>query len=603
MHPTSWRKTTQPLLPARAQETAPAPDGCYNLYPTHALGAGQIEGGFEALAQRLAGAGQVTIEGMPGVLWDDFREQLDAALGTQGVRAHWVDVATAIKPPAAIDALLAPFLGGDDPVFGTRFTGDLADFFDVDALRMLRPDPHAALTILYGYGAALGGWPGALVYVDVPKNEIQFRQRAGSVTCLGTAQPLAPKVAYKRSYFVDWVAASRHKRALHTRIDWFVDGQRLDTITFAHGEALRGGLARLAQSFFRVRPWFEPGPWGGQWLRRHMPQLAQDVPNYAWSFELITPENGLLFTSDGWLLEVAFDFLMQRNPFDITGVSASVFGDEFPIRFDFLDTFAGGNLSVQCHPRPAYIRQHFGEVYTQDETYYILEAGPDARCFLGFQAEIDPAVFRAALEESFAHAAPVEIERFVQAHPAHKHDLFLIPNGTIHCSGTETLVLEISATPYIFTFKMYDWMRLDLDGQPRPLNLDRAFENLYFDRQGARVSAEFIAQPQVIESGPGWELIHQPTHRDHFYDVHRYRFSSSVAATTGDSCHVLSLVEGRTVLLETANGARQRFHYAETFVVPAAAGAYRLISEDGSELHVVKAFIKPRTAWVEGVVA
>ena len=146
------------------------------------------------------------------------------------------------------------------------------------------------------------------------------------------------------------MAASRHKRALYARIDWFVDSQRLDTITFACGEALREGLARLAHSFFRVRPWFEPGPWGGQWLRRHMPQLAQEVPNYAWSFELITPENGLLFISDGWLLEVAFDFLMQRNPFDITGASASVFGDEFPIRFDFLDTFAGGNLSVQCHP-------------------------------------------------------------------------------------------------------------------------------------------------------------------------------------------------------------------------------------------------------------
>jgi hypothetical protein len=65
----------------------------------------------------------------------------------------------------------------------------------------------------------------------------------------------------------------------------------------------------------------------------------------------------------------------------------------------------------------------------------------------------------------------------------------------------------------------------------------------------------------------------------------------------------LSLVAGKSVLLETASGARQRFHYAETFVVPAAAGSYRLTSEDGSELHVVKAFIKPRAAWVEGVVA
>ena len=150
---------------------------------------------------------------------------------------------------------------------------------------------------------------------------------------------------------------------------------------------------------------------------------------------------------------------------------------------------------------------------------------------------------------------------------------------------------------------MYDWMRLDLDGKPRPLNIDRAFENLYFDRKGSRVPAEFISKPYVLERGIGWELIHQPTHRNHFYDVHRFKFSGSVEVATNDSCHVLSLVEGRSVLLETVTGARQRFHYAETFVVPAAAGSYRLTSEDGAEIQVVKAFIKPRAQWVEDVVA
>ena len=602
--PTPWRKTTQHLMPARAADAnRDAPPSGYHIYPAHDLGDGAIEGGFPALAQRLAGAGRIIIDGYPGVLWADFQERLDAALRALGVHAHWIDVAAAMKPSTAIDALLEPFLGGDDPIFGTRFAGSLADFFDPDALRTLAPDPDASLNILYGCGAALAGWTGALVYVDVPKNEIQFRQRAGSVTCLGAAAPLDPKPAYKRSYFVDWVAANRHKQELHARIDWIVDGQRPDAITFACGDALRRGLAQLATSFFRVRPWFEPGPWGGQWIRQHMPQLAQDVPNYAWSFELIVPENGLIFAGDGWLLEVSFDFLMHHDAHAILGESAAAFGCEFPIRFDFLDTFAGGNLSVQCHPRPEYIRQHFGELFTQDETYYILEAGAEARCYLGFQADIDPAAFRAALDDSFANATPVAVERFVQVHPARKHDLFLIPNGTIHCSGIDTLVLEISATPYIFTFKMYDWMRLDLDGRPRPLNIDRAFDNLYFDRKGARIPAEFIAQPRVIDAGPGWELIHQPTHRHHFYDVHRYKFSGSVDVATNDSCHILSLVEGKSVLLETANGARQRFHFAETFVVPAAAGAYRLTSEEGAELHVVKAFVKPRREWVEGVVA
>ncbi len=598
--PEPWRKTTQYLMPARRQETAP---GQYNIYPSFNLGAGQIGGGFVALAQQLAGVSQVVLDGYPGVLWADFRERLHAELHALGVRTHWTFVAAAMKSPAEIDALIGPYLGGDDPIFGFRFPGELIDFFDRDALAGLRPDATADLNIVYGCGAALAGWQGLIVYVDVPKNEIQFRQRAGSVTCLGAMQPLDPKPAYKRSYFIDWMAANRHKLALHSRIDWIVDGQRPDEITFARGEAIRGGLATMANNFFRVRPWFEPGPWGGQWIRQRMPQLAQEVPNYAWSFELIVPENGLVFESDDWLLEVSFDFLMHRNPQDVTGECAAAFGYEFPIRFDFLDTFDGGNLSVQCHPRPDYIRRNFGEVYTQDETYYILECAPDARCYLGFQGDINPAQFRAALEQSFTQAAPVAIERFVQSHPVRKHDLILIPNGTIHCSGINNLVLEISATPYIFTFKMYDWMRLDLDGRPRPLNIERAFENLYFDRKGARVPAEFIAQPRVVDGAAGWELIHQPTHPNHFYDVQRYKFSDCVDVRTDGSCQIMSLVEGRSVLLETASGQRQRFSYAETFVVPAAAGAYRLISEDGAEIQVVKSFVKPRHQWIEGVVA
>ena len=216
----------------------------------------------------------------------------------------------------------------------------------------------------------------------------------------------------------------------------------------------------------------------------------------------------MLLESDKHLLELSFDFLMYYDNQAIIGDAADIFGYEFPIRFDFLDTFDGGNLSLQCHPRPDFIKQHFGETFTQDETYYILDCGDDAQVYLGFQEGIDPQAFHEALEHSADNGVEVDVEKFVQVFPANKHDLFLIPHGTIHCSGKNNLVLEISATPYIFTFKMYDWLRLDLDGKPRPLNIERAFKNLRFEIQGETVERDLISKPHTNSRHGGWLATH-----------------------------------------------------------------------------------------------
>jgi mannose-6-phosphate isomerase class I len=222
----------------------------------------------------------------------------------------------------------------------------------------------------------------------------------------------------------------------------------------------------------------------------------------------------------------------------------------------------------------------------------MLDCAPDAQVYLGFREDIDPNAFRAALEKSFNEATPVDVEQFVNIEPAKKHDLFLIPNGTIHCSGKNNLVLEISATPYIFTFKMYDWMRLDLDGRPRPLNIARAFDNLYFDRKGERIRREFVSQPSVIDQGDDWRVEHVPTHAEHFYDVERLTFQDSILVETKDSPQVMNLVEGSAIELTTANGLMQTFSYAETFVVPAAAGRFTLKNLGETPAMVVKCFLK-----------
>ena len=588
------RITTQTIAPIHHP---PLAAGAYDLYPAYPIGAGKISAGFAGLAEAIAGLaatnGCVVVEGYGGVLWERLRLGLSAAFSTAGLGVAWIDAERALRYPEEIERLLEPWLGGDDPLWGFRCESRLEDLFDMESLCSLRPEPIADMTILYGTGAALAGWDAPLVYVDIPKNEIQFRSRAGSIRNLGTAVQASPKQMYKRFYFADWVMLDREKQRLLPEIDIVVDDQHPDEPVWMAGEDLRAALDRMSRTCFRVRPWFEPGPWGGQWMKEHFPQLPREAPNYAWSFELIVPENGLMFESGGMLLEVSFDFLMYHAADRVLGECASLFGVEFPIRFDYLDTFDGGNLSVQCHPRPEYIRREFGERFTQDETYYITDCTPGAKVYLGFREDIDPDAFRKELEQSQHDGAPVDVDRHVNTVEAEKHGLYLIPSGTVHCSGRDNLVLEISATPYIFTFKMYDWIRRDLDGNMRTLNIARAFDNLDFSRRGTRVAEELVSRPVVISEEEGCRVIHLPTHREHFYDVHRFEFEHEVAVTTDNRCHVLNVVEGGPVELITAEGLSMTFSFAETFVVPAAAGSYRLVNHGPRIARVVKAFVKP----------
>ncbi len=602
---TPTHKTENPFTAPIPAQQRHYPRGIFDPFPTFAPTQGEITRGYERLARRIttavpAGLRVLMIDGFNGADWTAFRSQLTAALAGSQLPVTWHDLRECLLPPEIIRERIAPFLGGDDPLWGTHFPLGMETFFDPQKLGQFRIEAAVArgekagrLTIFYGCGAGLLELWDELWYADVPKDEIQFRARRGEITCLGEATPLPFGEFYKRTYFVDWPALNRQKRQLLAQIDCFIDLSQTGAPTAMAGADFRAALHELSETPFRPRPWFYPGPWGGKFMQGHM-DLDPEQPNFAWSFEMIVPENGITLEKNGNRLEFSFDCLMfQENRRVMGAAAAREFKYEWPIRLDYLDTIDGGNLSVQCHPRPNFMRRNFGETYTQDETYYIANAKEGARVYLGLTEACDPGEFRAALEKSHREGVEIDIDRYVNSEPAHPHDLFLIPNGTVHCSGRGNLVLEISATPYIFTFKIYDYLRRDLEGKLRPLNIDRAFENIYFERRKRWVQENLVARPWLLREGPGWREVVLYDHPFTFYNIHRAEFEHEFVFDTAGRGFAVNLVEGERVEICGENGRAGELKYLESMLIPAACGRVTVVNRGEHPCKLVLVYVRP----------
>lgn len=567
----------------------------YDILPTFPV-QGKLSNSYHELVDHLIEHDIHCIDGFVGVNWEIPVAQIQQEFVKRGLTVRFVSMETAFLPESSIQEKVAPYLGGNDPLFGKKAPLQLAAYFDTVKLaafeEILNNTAANEYIIFYGPGAALLDNSSKVMYIDLPKNVLIQRMRAGQAWNLACAKQTNQKELYKRYYFVDWELLNRHKRTILSRVEILADQLSLENLPWISGNDLKETLHAMSENYFRVRPTFEPGVWGGQWMKEHLTGIDQQAKNYAWSFEMIVPENGILLESNGQVLEISFDQLMFQESSNILGIAQPRFDVEFPIRFNFLDTFDGGNLSIQCHPSPSYAKTEFGENFTQDESYYIVDRKGDAQVYLGFQEDIDADQFRTVLEQSFHTGEPIAIDKYVQKFDSQKHQLYLIPHGTVHSSGTNNLVLEISATPYNYTFKMYDWVRPDLDGKPRPLNIDRAFSNLNFNRKGEVVKNTLLSQPQIDVLDTQSIKVHLPTHEDHFYDVFRYEFEDEVRIETKGQCHIMMLVEGEAVELTTANGMKRIFHYAETFAVPAAAKSYSLRNLGASQAKVIQSFVK-----------
>jgi mannose-6-phosphate isomerase class I len=539
----------------------------------------------------------VVVECYPGV---DI-QPLVQHLKNKNEASHFIDAATAMKSEAVIADMVYPFVT-DDPVFGYLSPLSLADFFEpkkLEALAQQVADLDKGTIWIFGTGASLVPVENdLLVYADMPRWEIQLRYRRGEVGNLGAdnnGDEFSYK--YKRAFFVDWRVCDRLKMELFDAMDYVLDTTHPDTPKLITGEALLKGLQQVVQQPFRVVPFFDPGPWGGQWLKE-VCDLDRNEVNFAWGFDCVPEENSLLLRFTNVVFETPAINLVFLQPKQLLGQKVfEAFGAEFPIRFDFLDTMEGGNLSLQVHPLKEYIREKFGMPYTQDESYYFLEAQDDSYVYLGLKENIVPEKMIGALEAAQEGDSGFDADAFVEKWPIKKHDHVLIPAGTVHCSGANSVVLEISATPYIFTFKLWDWGRMGLNGKPRPISLEHGKASIQWDRTTQWTKENILNRVETVGEGDGWIEEKTGLDEESFIETRRHWCTKKVTHNTNGVVNILNLVEGREAIVESPTNAFTPFviHYAETFIVPAAVGEYTVRpygESEGTRIGTIKAYVR-----------
>lgn len=540
----------------------------------------------------------IVIECYQGVYDHELAGNLKAAVE----HLVWIDAGEAYKSEQEILAMTYPDVT-DDRIFGYLTRLNISDFLDEQKIASLQQKIAAAngVVIIYGTGASLVA-PKAdlLVYADMARWEIQLRQRKKEVHNIGINNSHEEfSVQYKRGFFVDWRVCDRLKKKLFNQIDYWLDTNKAGSPNLVDAEAIKKGMQMVVQRPFRVVPFFDPGPWGGQWMK-DVCDLDRSAVNYAWCFDCVPEENSLLLRFGTTDVEIPSINLVFFETDALLGAEVHArFGDEFPIRFDFLDTIKGGNLSLQVHPLTEYIQEKFGMPYTQDESYYFLDVdeSADPVVFLGLQENIDADEMIADLQATQRGKKTFDDEKYVKKWPIKKHDHVSIPAGTVHCSGAGGMVLEISATPYIFTFKLWDWGRLGLDGKPRPINIEHGKNVIQWNRTEKWVKEHALNLVEPLGSGEGWREERTGLNELEFIETRRHWFTGKVTHNTDGIVNVLNLVEGREAIIESPVNAFEPYvvHYAETFIIPAAVGEYTIRPHGesvGKECGTLKAYVR-----------
>ncbi len=553
-------------------------------------------------------------DGYIGALWEQSLKLITENLESVSVKVIPEDFRNVFKSPGLLDELFAENLPADrekDPVllFGKLFKGTYDDILDEQKADELiqRLVAHKStggirsVILVYGCGCAIQRvrqLSDCVFYFDVAPKNVILRARKGLFTNLGDIVPRAIDEIIRRCYYVDYEIASRHRGQLLTDdlIDFYVDGNDLSDLKIMPRLAFNSIMSALVRYPVRCKPVYLEGVWGGQFIRKFR-NLPRSVRNVAWAYDLIPLEVSIVVAYGKTGIEFPFFTFVQKEGLNLMGKECvERFNGYFPVRFNYDDTWhSSGNMSVQVHSGHEYNVENYGEHGRQDEGYYVVATGHGARTFAGFSEDADVDEFLSEVKKSETEHTIIDYDKYINHVKSFPGLQVLLPAGTIHASGRNQVVLETgSLTVGSYTYKLYDYLRPDLNGRPRPIHTWHGERVLRKERKTAWVRENLVRPPVIIRKGEGWAEYGIGEHDLLYFSLRRFEFEKKIEDDTRGRFHVLTLVDGEKVMIRSADNPELSYeqHFLDVVIVPANMGRYIIKNEGNQPVCIHKTMLK-----------
>lgn len=555
----------------------------------------------------------VAFDGYISAQWQPTINLVSQSLKQHKVQLIALDFADIYKTSAELDADFAENLAEDrekDPVllFGKLFKGGYEDILDKQKVSQFESKLKAAKTtkdktviIVYGCGCSirlLRPIYDFVFYFDVTPKEVMLRARKGLFTNLGDQVARPIKAFLRRCYYIDFELAGHLRWELlkNDEIDFYVASNYPDELQLIPRKSFASITSELVKYPLRCKPVYIEGIWGGHYIKK-LRNLPDNMRNAAWVFDLIPLEVSIVVEVGKQLIEFPFFTFVQKEGEQLMGIDCmNKFGGYFPIRFNYDDSYhSSGNMSVQVHSGHDYNIENYGEHGRQDESYYIVATGHGAKTFIGFNEGIDPDEFIQEVKKSEKDFTSVDYQKYVNHVQSYPGVQVMLPAGTIHSSGRNQVVLEIgSLTIGSYTYKMYDYLRADLDGIPRPIHTFHGEKVLRKERTTSWVKENLVQQPRLVRKGNDWAEYIVGEHNLLYFSLRRLEFEKEIEDNTNGKFHVLTLVDGENVIIQSLDCPELSYsqNYLDVVIVPANVGRYVVKNQGNQPVCIHKTMLK-----------